>query len=89
MSVYRDLAEELKQLRKEVKPFIGDFGNLLKPLPSFTQKELDVKIKRIKEIDSILKKADKQIGRFTTPNGNYVSTYNWKIYLDTLKNALL
>ena len=28
--------------------------------------------KRIKEIDSLLKKADKAVGRFTTSHGNYV-----------------
>lgn len=76
ISRYKELEKEINQLIIDVKPFVGDFGNLLKPLPNFTQKELNKKIKRIKKIDKLLKRADEALCIYTRPIGNYKSSIN-------------
>ncbi|NRA92158.1 MAG: hypothetical protein HRU26_05640 [Psychroserpens sp.] len=59
MSIYKELSDELIELRKNYSP-----KNKL----------------RIEEIDSLLKKIDKQIGVWRRPIGNYKPHYlkNWK-----------
>lgn len=87
MSRYKELIKEKNKLIDEIQPFSYNSLDCVLISKSLTKKELNRKVKRINKISSILKKIDNQIKNFTTPRGNYKSSFVLNKYKFTLKSS--